>query len=96
MAVFNSMETHGYEDVYKRQPVIVDGELKGSVAVIRDVSEIMQLTDELERIKSIVRGFEPKYSFEDEMCIRDSNRGDSQKSGRDDYRAFLCLSLIHI
>jgi len=46
-------------------PVIVDGELKGSVAVIRDVSEIMQLTDELERIKSIVRGFEPKYSFDD-------------------------------
>ncbi len=46
-------------------PVIVDGELKGSVAVIRDVSEIMQLTDELERIKSIVRGSEPKYSFED-------------------------------
>ena len=46
-------------------PVIVDGELKGSVAVIRDVSEIMQLTDELERIRSIVRGFEPKYSFDD-------------------------------
>ncbi len=46
-------------------PVIVDDELKGSVAIIRDISELMQLTEELDRIKSMVKGFEPKYSFAD-------------------------------
>jgi len=46
-------------------PIMVDGELKGSVAVIRDVSEVMQLTEELENLKSVVKGFEPKYTFSD-------------------------------
>jgi len=51
--------------VVNGSPIIVDGELRGSVALIRDVSEIMQLTEELDRIKSMVKGFEPKYSFDD-------------------------------
>ncbi|MFC5774304.1 sigma 54-interacting transcriptional regulator [Ectobacillus antri] len=46
-------------------PVIVDGVLKGSVGVIRDVSEIQKLTNELSRARQIIRTLEAKYSFED-------------------------------
>ncbi len=46
-------------------PVIVDGVLKGTVAVIHDVSEIEYLTEELNRVKQRVRHLESKYTFED-------------------------------
>jgi PAS domain S-box-containing protein len=46
-------------------PVIVDGELRGSVAVIHDLSEIRNLTDELNRFKKRVRHLEAKYTFDD-------------------------------
>lgn len=46
-------------------PVIVEGILKGSVAVIHDVSEIEYLTGELNRAKQRVRHLESKYTFED-------------------------------
>lgn len=46
-------------------PVIVDGKLKGSVGVIHDVSEIKQLTNELNRARQIIRTLEAKYSFDD-------------------------------
>ncbi len=51
--------------VVNGSPIIVDGELRGSVALIRDVSEIIQLTEELDRIRNIVKGFRSKYSFDD-------------------------------
>lgn len=46
-------------------PIIVDGVLKGSVGVIHDVSEIEQLTSELQRARQIIRTLEAKYSFDD-------------------------------
>jgi len=46
-------------------PMIVDGELKGSVAVAHDVSEIKKLTEELNQAKKIIRQINAKYSFED-------------------------------
>jgi PAS domain S-box-containing protein len=46
-------------------PLIVNGKLKGSVAVIHDVSEIRRLSDELDRAKSIIRRLEAKYTMED-------------------------------
>jgi len=46
-------------------PVIVEGILKGSVAVIHDVSEIKHLSKELERFKQRVRDLESKYTFKD-------------------------------
>lgn len=46
-------------------PVMVDGELKGSVGVIHDVSEIKRLTEELERAHQIIRTLEAKYTFAD-------------------------------
>jgi len=46
-------------------PIIVDGELKGSVGVIHDLSEITKLSNELKRAKEIIRSLEAKYTFED-------------------------------
>lgn len=46
-------------------PVMVDHELKGSVGVIHDVSEIKRLTEELEKARRIIRTLEAKYSFAD-------------------------------
>jgi len=46
-------------------PVIVDGELRGSVAVIHDISEIRNLTEELNQVKKRVRHLEAKYTFDD-------------------------------
>ena len=46
-------------------PVTVDGNLKGSVAVIHDVSELKKLAEELTRAKQIIRVLEAKYSFKD-------------------------------
>ncbi|MGV3487704.1 MAG: sigma 54-interacting transcriptional regulator [Tuberibacillus sp.] len=46
-------------------PVIVDGDVKGSVGIIQDMSEITALTNELNRARQIIRTLEAKYSFED-------------------------------
>lgn len=46
-------------------PILVGAELKGSVGVIHDTSEIMQLTEELERARTLIRRLESKYTFED-------------------------------
>ncbi|MFW6335425.1 MAG: sigma 54-interacting transcriptional regulator [Desulfosalsimonas sp.] len=55
-----------------RKPVIVDGapimvqdRLKGSVAVIHDLSEISRLAEELEQARRRIRSLEAKYEFED-------------------------------
>lgn len=44
-------------------PIIVDGELKGSVGIVRDVSEITRLSEELEQQKKLVRRLTSKYTF---------------------------------
>src|SRR5699024_6630234 len=46
-------------------PVIVAGKLKGSVAVIHDVSDIEQLTNELKRAQQMIRELEATYTFDD-------------------------------
>ncbi len=46
-------------------PIIVGGELRGSVAVIHDLSEINKLISELNQAKQIIRNLEAKYTFED-------------------------------
>lgn len=46
-------------------PVMVDGELKGSVGVIHDISEFKTLTEELEKARRIIRKLEAKYTFEE-------------------------------
>src|SRR5690625_3962373 len=46
-------------------PIIVAGKLKGSVAVIHDVSEIESLTTELRKAKQMIRNLEASYTFND-------------------------------
>ena len=46
-------------------PIIVNGELRGSVGVIHDISEITKLSNELKNAKNIIRSLEAKYTFED-------------------------------
>lgn len=46
-------------------PIIVDGELRGSVAILDDVSEIIKLNKELKEAKQIIRKLEAKYTFDD-------------------------------
>ncbi len=53
------------EVIVDAAPLIVNDKLKGSVAVIHDISEIKRLNDELEKAKRIIRKLEAKYTFED-------------------------------
>ncbi|MCF8008804.1 MAG: sigma-54-dependent Fis family transcriptional regulator [Halanaerobiales bacterium] len=55
-------------------PIIVDGELKGSVAVAHDISAIKKLTEELDQAKQIIRQINAKYSFEDIVGESDKMR----------------------
>ncbi len=46
-------------------PLRINGNLKGSVGVIHDISEIRRLMEELERTRRLVRRLESRYTFED-------------------------------
>lgn len=55
-------------------PIIVNGDLKGSVGVIHDVSEIHRLSEELERAQRLIRRLEAKYTFEDIIGVSEEVR----------------------
>lgn len=46
-------------------PIMVDGNLKGSVGILHDISEIKKLTDELNHARRMIRQLNAKYTFED-------------------------------
>lgn len=46
-------------------PIFMKGELRGSVGVIHDITEMRKLTQELEQAKQIIRNLEAKYTFDD-------------------------------
>ncbi|MCL4517004.1 MAG: sigma-54-dependent Fis family transcriptional regulator [Firmicutes bacterium] len=46
-------------------PILVDGQLRGSVGVIHDVSEIRRLTEELDQARQRLRRLEARYTFAD-------------------------------
>lgn len=46
-------------------PIIVNDELRGSVAVIHDLTEINKLSSDLAQAKQIIRSLEAKYTFDD-------------------------------
>lgn len=56
---------HNKEVVVNVAPIIIGGELKGSVGILHDVSEIKQLNRDLERARRIIRTLEAKYTFAD-------------------------------
>ncbi len=53
------------EVIVDAAPIVVNDELIGSVAVIHDLSEIKELTHELDQAKRIIRTLEAKYTFDD-------------------------------
>lgn len=46
-------------------PIIVSGQLRGTVGVLHDISEIHKLSEELERAERLIRHLEAKYTFRD-------------------------------
>lgn len=46
-------------------PIIISGQMRGTVGVLRDRSEIQKLSEELERAKRLIRHLEAKYTFSD-------------------------------
>ncbi len=46
-------------------PLIIRGELKGSVGVIHDISELRRVMEELHRTRRLVRELESHYTFDD-------------------------------
>ncbi|MCG8402709.1 MAG: sigma-54-dependent Fis family transcriptional regulator [Firmicutes bacterium] len=56
---------HRKEVLVDAAPIIVNGVLKGSVAVVHDVSQIHRLSGELEGARRLIRRLEAKYIFED-------------------------------
>lgn len=46
-------------------PILVNGELQGSVGVIHDVSEIKRLTEALNQANRLIRQAQTKYTFDD-------------------------------
>lgn len=74
--VITKSKRTGKHLVVSGSPVIVDGEIKGSVAIFRDVTEINKLDKELAQAKSIIRNLEAKYTFSDikgdSLAIRDA------------------------
>lgn len=55
----------GKEVITNAAPIIVNGKLRGSVAVAHDVSEINYLTGELSRMRSLVRRIKNCHTFDD-------------------------------
>ena len=53
------------EVIVSCEPLIINGELKGSVGVIHDISELRRVMEELERTRKLVRKLESRYTFED-------------------------------
>jgi PAS domain S-box-containing protein len=51
--------------VAEAAPIIVKGEIKGSVAIIHDLTEINAIYKQLDMAKQIIRNLEAKYSFDD-------------------------------
>ena len=50
-------------------PIVVDGTLKGSVAVIHDVSELRSLNEQLDRARRLIRHLDSKYTFDDIVAV---------------------------
>src|SRR5699024_7260865 len=53
------------EVLVNASPIIVQGKLKGSVAVLHDISEITRLTTALEQAKQMIRDLEATSTFDD-------------------------------
>lgn len=71
---------HRKEILVDAAPIIVNGVLKGSVAVVHDVSQIYRLARELEGARQLIRRLEAKYIFEDIIGTSREIRGAVEKA----------------
>ncbi len=53
------------EIIASAAPIIVDGELRGSVGILKDLTEMKKLSRELSLARQIIRKLEAKYTFDD-------------------------------
>ena len=53
------------EIIASAAPIIVDGELRGSVGILQDLTEMKKLSRELMQARQIIRKLEAKYTFDD-------------------------------
>jgi len=53
------------EVVVSCAPLIIKGQLRGSVGVIQDISELRWVMEELERTRRLVRHLQSRYTFDD-------------------------------
>lgn len=56
---------HNKEIIAQGAPILVNGELKGSVAVAYDLTELLSLSRELDDARRVIRELKGKYSFDD-------------------------------
>lgn len=56
---------HHKEIIASASPIIVDGELRGSVGILQDLTEMKKLNRELMLARQIIRKLEAKYTFDD-------------------------------
>ena len=62
------------EIIASAAPIIVDGELRGSVGILQDLSEIKKLSRELMQARQIIRKLEAKYTFDDIIAVDEKTR----------------------
>lgn len=62
-----SMKVGKYEKdvLVNATPIIVDGKIQGSIAVIQDISEMKKLSNELKKARQMIRNLESTYTFKD-------------------------------
>lgn len=71
---------HKQEVIATAAPVLVDNELRGSVGVLKDLSEVKKLTEKLKVAKKIIRKLEAKYTFDDIIASNDKMVAAVQKA----------------
>jgi PAS domain S-box-containing protein len=69
-----SVGRHQKDIIASAAPIIVDGELRGSVGILQDLTEMKKLSRELMLARQIIRKLEAKYTFDDIIAQDPSSR----------------------
>lgn len=80
--VFMKVGPKRKEVIVNVAPIIVSGQLRGTVGVLHDISEIHKLSEELERAKRLIRHLEAKYTFSDIIGKSDAIKASIEQARR--------------
>lgn len=80
--VFMKVGPKRKEVIVNVAPIIVSGQLRGTVGVLHDISEIHKLSEELERAKRLIRHLEAKYTFSDIIGESDAIKASIEQARR--------------